>query len=254
MIDSGIPQETLKKLMQNCFPEETTDSTHTNPTTQDIIKITKKLFAQKLKEDDIEEIFESPDMKLADVDTVVDILSKHVEKMSTLELRELLTYKAFPCEKGGSCPRRPPEIVPYNEYMDKCLECPFYHHEKDRRRLFLTFGENDDFAYKANYAKTGDTIAEIESCSKNFFESLFHPIFYKLFACKRKYCEGSYFCPYRHCDKEKAEWDEKFMRLTNKQRDLFLKEKPFLMPHSNGSLNILEDFVPKPSYYESRGI
>ncbi len=258
MQDSGVQPEILQKLFQTCFPEALNDLSKSYPSTQDAIKTVKKVFAAKLKEDDIEEFLESPDIKFADVDSAVNVLTNHIDKKAVLELRELLVYKAFACEKGDNCPNRPPEIVSNNEYMDKCLECPFHHHEKDKRRLFLTFTENDDFTYKANYTKTGDSMTEIEACSRNFFESLFHPIFYKLFPCKRKYCEGSYFCPFRHSDKEKNEWDERFMRLTNKQRDLFLKEKPFLMPsfYSNGSMSFPEEIIMpnKGSHFDSRGI
>jgi hypothetical protein len=62
-----------------------------------------------------------------------------------------MVYKAFPCPMGNNCTYKPPEIVPHNEYMDQYLLCPFYHHEKDRRRLVLHPSSSEDFLYKANY-------------------------------------------------------------------------------------------------------
>lgn len=236
MFEASIPAEILFKLIATCFPDAPSDFKSV-PTPAHVIQQVKKLFAPKLQSDDLEAILESPEVKFADIDFTISTLSKHVDSMSVFDLRELLNYKVFPCEHGDACLNKPPEVVSNNEYMDKCLECPFYHHEKDKRRLFLTFSENDDFAYKANYQRNGDN-AEFELSSKNFFESLFHPIFYKLFPCKRKYCEGSYFCPFKHSDKEKMEWDDKFLKLTSKQRDIFLKEKSLmssLSPPDSGS-------------------
>lgn len=241
MLEASIPSDILYKLITTCFPDALINDPQSLPTSLGAIQQIKKLFAPKLQPNDLEIILDSPEVKFADINFTISTLSKHVDSMSVFDLRELLNYKVFPCEHGDSCPNKPPEVVSNNEYMDKCLECPFHHHDKDKRRLFLTFSENDDFAYKANYLRTGDNIAELELCSKNFFESLFHPIFYKLFPCKRKYCEGSYFCPFKHSDKEKIEWDDKFMKLTNKQRDVFLKEKSLISSLSPPESNSFTD-------------
>lgn len=219
--------ENLIAILEKYFPEFFSNEDSSSLTYSELFQLVKQTFASKLS-NDIEELLMSYEVKFADSDSALNILKKQVDSKAVLDIRELLIYKVFPCPAGNSCTSRPPEIVPHNEYMDQYLECPFYHHEKDRRRLSVTPTSTEDFTYKANYQKTVESMSDTDSYSRNFFESLFHPIFYKLFPCKRKYCNGSYLCPFRHSEKEKSQWDDRFLKLTKKQRDIFLKEKSYV--------------------------
>jgi len=234
-MQSDLQLDMLKKLLDKYFPEITAQ----DPSTLSLNSLIHQIeshFSLKLK-DDISDVLNSLDVKYADVDTAINILSKHVDSMSVMEPRELLIYKVLPCPLEENCSKKPAEIVPHNEYMDKFLECPFYHHEKDKRRIVVECIEEEEFTYKANYQKGGDASVDNEGGSKNFYESLFHPVFYKLFQCRRRYCKGSYFCPFKHSEKEKEKWDEKILAMTGKQREVCLKEKAYLT--SIGSTNSL---------------
>jgi len=234
-MESELQLDLLKSLLNKYFPEIISQDP-TKLSLNYLIQVISQHFSFKLN-DDISDLLESLDVKYADVDTAISIMSKHVDTMAVLEPRELLIYKVLPCPLGSTCPKRPAEVVAHNEYMDKYLECPFFHHEKDRRRIVVESVEGDEeFIYKANYKKEENINAnDNEDGSKNFYESLFHPIFYKLFQCKRKYCKGTYFCPFQHSEKEKLQWDEKFTKMTGKQRETVLKEKSYCL--SVGSSN-----------------
>jgi len=54
---------------------------------------------------------------------------------------------------------------------------------------------------------------------------MFHPIYYRLFQCKRTHCENSFFCPFFHTKDEKTTWDETFLTYIRKSRDVYTKEK-----------------------------
>jgi len=96
--------------------------------------------------------------------------------------------------------------------------------KKDRRRLPITRKVEDEFIYKANYDKSKcDPFPD--KFSKNYFESMFHPIYYRLFQCKRSHCENSFFCPFFHTKDEKTTWDETFLTHIRKSRDVYTKEK-----------------------------
>jgi hypothetical protein len=101
----------------------------------------------------------------------------------TMTFIKLCTYKTKPCELGFACPRFPRKIVNRNQYLDCELECLGYHHEQDKRRIVLN-DEANDFLYSANYAQG----RESGVYSENFFESLFHPLYFKLFPCQRPDC------------------------------------------------------------------
>jgi len=82
----------------------------------------------------------------------------------------------------------------------------------------------DEFLYKANYDKTKcDPFPD--KFSQNYFESMFHPIYYKLFLCKRNLCEKSEFCPFYHTKDEMQAWDGSFMHYIQKSRDVYTKDK-----------------------------
>ena len=235
-MNTDFQLDLLKKLLDKYFPEITAKNSN-NLSLNNLTQIIGQYFTMKMN-DDIRDLLESLDVKYADVDTAINILSKHVDSMAVMETREVLIYKVLPCPSGDSCTKKPAEVVPHNEYMDKSLECPFFHHERDRRRIVVECLEaEEEFIYKANYQKGVESLAENEGASKNFYESLFHPIFYKLFQCRRKYCKGSYLCPFKHSDREKEQWDDQFVKLTGKQRDIYLKEKAYSI--SLGSTNSL---------------
>lgn len=224
-LDSNL--EAMWPVVEMYFPELFSSTEASEPTPDDVTQTLKLLFSQKV-DNDLEDLLMCPEIKFADTDSALTLLKRQVECRAVLDLRELLFYKVLQCPCTINCVNRPPEIVPHNEYMDQYLLCPFYHHEKDRRRLVVSANSTEDFTYKANYQKIIESLTDTDIYSRNFFESLFHPIFYKLFVCKRKYCNGSYLCPFRHSEKEKTQWDERFYRLTKKHRDIFLKEKSYM--------------------------
>ena len=152
------------------------------------------------------------------------LLLKKLSPFQVMNFPQVILYKTLPCPEGDNCKRKPREIAPSNQYKDEELECPFFHHEKDRRRLPISRKVEDEFIYKANYDKSKcDPFPD--KFSKNYFESMFHPIYYRLFQCKRIYCQNSFFCPFFHTKGEKTTWDETFLTNIRKSREVYTKEK-----------------------------
>lgn len=137
---------------------------------------------------------------------------------------QLCVYKVLPCP-DPACSSRAREIVTHNQYKDYEFECPFYHHEKDRRRIVITSIVDEEFAYKANYYEEGRSNDDRERYSLNYFESMFHPLYYKMFRCKREYCNNCHFCPFYHQDDEKKTWDTVFSSFIKKDRITYVKDK-----------------------------
>lgn len=137
---------------------------------------------------------------------------------------QLCLYKVLPCP-DPSCVNRPREIVTHNQYKDYEYECPFYHHERDRRRVVITSAADEDFSYKANYYEDGRSHAEKDKYSQNYFESMFHPLYYKMFRCKREHCNSCQFCPFYHHEQEKKTWDKMFGSFIKKDRITYVKDK-----------------------------
>jgi len=163
-------------------------------------------------------------LKNEDLQTQAKLLLKKLSPFQVMNFPQVILYKTLPCPRGDTCKNKPREIAPSNQYKDEELECPFYHHEKDRRRLPITRKVEDEFIYKANYDKSKcDPFPD--KFSKNYFESMFHPIYYRLFQCKRTHCENSFFCPFFHTKDEKTTWDETFLTFIRKSRDVYTKEK-----------------------------
>jgi hypothetical protein len=133
---------------------------------------------------------------------------------------QIVLYKTLPCPRGQACKGKPREIAPYNQYSDEELSCVFYHHHKDRRRIPITPRVRDEFLYKANYDRKKD-VPNNAKYSRNYFESIYHPIYYKLFKCKRVGCNQSYFCPFNHNETEKLLWDEIFQMYFLKRREMY---------------------------------
>ena len=141
--------------------------------------------------------------------------SIHVMSFAMLNL-----YKTLPCPRRQQCKGKPREIAPYNQYADEELSCIFYHHHKDRRRISITPRVRDEFLYKANYDRKKE-VPNNAKYSRNYFESIYHPIYYKLFKCKRVGCNKSYYCPFNHSETEKLLWDEIFQMYFLKKREMY---------------------------------
>jgi len=153
--------------------------------------------------------------------------SSPLTRLSTsrmMTFAQLCLYKVLPCP-DPNCVNRPREIVTHNQYKDYEYECPFYHHERDRRRIVVTSGMEEEFSYKANYYEEGRSHAEKDKYSQNYFESMFHPLYYKMFRCKREYCNSCHFCPFYHFEQEKKTWDRMFGSFIKKDRITYVKDK-----------------------------
>lgn len=154
-----------------------------------------------------------------------ELMQKRLSGMQIMSFAQVIFYKVFPCpeKECASCPR---ETAIKNQYKDYEFECPFYHHNKDARRITLTPNINEEFLYKANYFEEKKYEAsEKNKCSQNYFESMFHPLYYKMFKCKRDYCNFSLYCPFYHSEEEKKAWDRTFSNFIRKDRINYVKEK-----------------------------
>lgn len=141
-------------------------------------------------------------------------------KDQTMTFEQLMVYKTEGCPYGQQCRNCPREVVTKNQYYDKEYQCVFYHHTKDQRRIVLS--DSKDFAYHANYCDVNGKESEF---SLNYYESMFHPLYYKMFECKRQYCQHSLYCPFYHFEKEKEMWNREFCRGFGKDRVYFVKDK-----------------------------
>jgi len=79
-----------------------------------------------------------------------ELIAKRLSAMQVLNFAQITLYKVLPCPHTN-CPNKPREIATHNQYKDFEYECPFYHHERDRRRLVITGKIGEEFIYKANY-------------------------------------------------------------------------------------------------------
>jgi len=146
------------------------------------------------------------------------------EETNMMTFAQICLYKVLPCF-NPRCVKRPREIVTHNQYKDHEYECPFYHHERDRRRIIINSAFDDEFAYKANYFEERRSNAEKDKYSQNYFESMFHPLYYKMFRCKRALCNECKFCPFYHNEQEKKAWDRTFGDFMQKDRITYVKDK-----------------------------
>lgn len=153
---------------------------------------------------------------------------------------QICLYKVLPCP-DPHCSGRPREIVTHNQYKDSEYECPFYHHDRDRRRIVISCNIQEDFVYKANYYEADRSNADRENYSKNYFESMFHPLYYKMFRCKREYCNSCQFCPFYHHEQEKKTWDKMFNTFLNKDRITYVKDKQKYYESSSASSDDSKD-------------
>jgi len=153
-----------------------------------------------------------------------ELISKRLSVMQVMSFAQVVLYKVLPCI-DEKCPNRPREIATHNQYKDYEYQCPFYHHDRDRRRLVISPNIGDEFAFKANYFEEGKRSSEKCKYSQNYFESMFHPLYYKMFRCKRDYCNFSQLCPFYHCEEEKKTWDRTFSNYIRKDRISYVKDK-----------------------------
>ena len=143
----------------------------------------------------------------------------------TMTFAQICLYKILPCPKAG-CSHRTREVVTHNQYKDAEYECPFYHHDKDKRRNIVTSHTNEEFVYKANYFEQDKHQTDHkDKYSQNYFESMFHPLYYKMFRCKRTHCNSHRFCPFYHHEDEKKAWNEVFSSFMQKDRVKYVKDK-----------------------------
>jgi hypothetical protein len=142
-----------------------------------------------------------------------------------MQFAELILYKVLPCPNGENCESIPREIATNNQYYDKELSCPFYHHYRDQRRVCINQLLQEEFIYQANYFDDEKQATTKDNYSQNYFESMFHPLYYKMFQCTRKYCKAAPYCPFYHADEEKKIWGDQFLKFINKERVSYVKEK-----------------------------
>ena len=152
------------------------------------------------------------------------LLEKRLAEKVVMNMKQLLSYKTMPCITGKECKNCPRKIVDKNDFKDNELDCYFYHHEKDQRRFVLRGTKQEEFSYSGNFCGKKEK-NEKGLSSVNFFESLFHPLYYKNFHCVRENCQESVFCPYFHSKQEKVVWDYSFMEYFGKDRNAFTKKK-----------------------------
>jgi len=161
-----------------------------------------------------------------------ELIAKRLSAMQVMGFAQIMLYKVLPCSEVN-CPNRPREVATHNQYKDYEYQCPFYHHDKDHRRIVITPNIDEEFIYKANYYEEGKRgCAEKDKCSQNYFESMFHPLYYKMFRCKREYCNFSQFCPFYHSEEEKKTWDRVFSNFVRKDRISYVKDKQKYYEHN----------------------
>ena len=154
-----------------------------------------------------------------------ELITQRLSAMQVMGFAQIILYKVLPC-CDENCANRPREVATHNQYKDYEYECPFYHHDKDHRRMVLTPSIDDEFTYKANYFEDGKhDPMDKQRCSQNYFESMFHPLYYKMFRCKREYCNFSQCCPFYHSEEEKKTWDKVFSNFIRKDRISYVKDK-----------------------------
>jgi len=144
--------------------------------------------------------------------------------MQVMSFSQMILYKVLACP-DSNCPNRPREIATHNQYKDYEYQCPFFHHDRDKRRLVITSKIGEEFVYKANYYEEGKRSSDKDKYSANYFESVFHPLYYKMFKCKREYCNFSQLCPFYHSEEEKKTWDKTFSNYIRKDRISYVKDK-----------------------------
>ena len=140
---------------------------------------------------------------------------------SLMSLEDLLQYKTKPC-KNNECPYKPTKSK-NEKFKNKDFKCTYFHFAWDQRRE-LSY-QDEHFNY---HAKVCDKLISCKYKGKcffghNFFESYFHPLYYKKFSCQQNLqndCDKSKFCPYIHNKEEEAKWDAELNKKFNIDRSL----------------------------------
>ena len=136
---------------------------------------------------------------------------------SMLTIEELLKYKLFKCP-NAECPYRPSKEKT-EKFKNKDLICPFWHFDYDKRREVIqqtVLSSPQPTGVKTEYhakmcEKKGCRFKEKCFFSHNFFESYYHPLYYKKFSCEEnlgKECDKNKYCPYVHKKEEEDCWTE----------------------------------------------
>lgn len=154
----------------------------------------------------------------------------------SMTFAQIILYKVLPCT-DVTCRKYPREVVTHNQYKDSEYECPFYHHDKDQRRFVIGTELKEDFEYKASYFDERRPNGNREAYSQNYFESMFHPLYYKMFSCKRSQCSAQEFCPFFHSEQDKHTWDSHFSSFMGKDRVSYVKDKQKYYNSSNSNSN-----------------
>ena len=169
------------------------------------------------------------------------LLEKKLAEKIVMNMLQVVFYKTLPCNPGGYCKNYPRKIVHKNDFLDVKLGCYFYHHEKDRRRFVINEADQE-FCYTGNFGESKkEQVNQGSVFSLNFFESLFHPLYYKNFRCVRTQRETSVFCPSFHCEEEKIVWDG-YLRAILGRREAFTRKRIGDEKESN-------KIVKKKAYY-----
>jgi hypothetical protein len=170
--------------------------------------------------------------------SMVQLYQKKFTQIQTMNWIQLLCYKTVACPNGKTCRSFREQKMLHNQFYDFELECPFFHDKKDKRRIILPEKPQEEFMYKGKYQEGVNEESMDASFSHNYFESVFHPLFYKFFDCKRVQCRGSIHCPMKHTEEERIAWEEEFSLNWRKDRSIYYPKKK---NYSDGSDTSIEE-------------
>jgi hypothetical protein len=239
----------LKRLQVQEAITEDTINVNQYPNIKILNEMMEKLFSP-LKDTNINVIILS---NLLGVENLVEAcknLNAKLSQIQVMNFSQLILYKSLPCPNGENCECLPREIATNNQYYDKELSCPFYHHYRDQRRVCINELLQEEFTYQANYFdEDKQQVGNKESYSQNYFESMFHPLYYKMFQCSRKYCKAAPYCPFYHAEDEKRIWGDNFLKFINKERVSYVKERKKSSQMSSTENSFISDSSPKSDIY-----
>lgn len=154
------------------------------------------------------------------------LYQKKFIQVQSMNWIQLMCYKIISCPNGKECRSYREQKMLNNQFYDFELECPYFHNSKDKRRIVLPLKPDEEFKYKGKYQEqnVGEDASE-SMYSHNYFESVYHPLFYKFFDCKRLQCKGSIYCPMKHSEEERVAWEEEFSLFWRKDRSIYYPKK-----------------------------
>jgi hypothetical protein len=158
--------------------------------------------------------------KLIQMDYPNEFLPDNLDSLRVMSFAQLTLYKILPCP-DENCLSKPREVITNNKYRGFEYQCPFYHHTTDKRRLVIP-PHGNQFLHLPNYGFQNKTKGNKKKYSQNYFESMFHPLYYKKFECKKAYCTSS-MCPFVHSEEEKKSYERSFTNFMNKNRNDYFK-------------------------------